>query len=119
MATTLGSGKFVYEELEDWARLPDGWTFHEVPDVAVDLNDRVYVFNRSDHPMIVFDRDGGFVTSWGEGVFDRPHGLTIDSDDILYCVDDNGHCVRKSTAEGEAHPLRARVPGRASLPPSE
>ncbi len=33
MATQLGSGGFFYEEHDDWAQLPDGWTFHEAPDV--------------------------------------------------------------------------------------
>ncbi len=101
MATQLGSGGFFYEEHDDWAQLPDGWTFHEAPDVAVDSNDRVYVFNRSDHPMIVFEPDGTFVTSWGEEIFARPHGLTIGPDDSLYCVDDNGHCMHKCTPEGK------------------
>jgi len=26
--------------------------------VGVDSNDNVYVFNRGDHPMMVFDREG-------------------------------------------------------------
>ena len=39
--------------------------------VAVDRQDRVYVFNRGEHPMIVFDREGNFLRSWGEGVFTR------------------------------------------------
>ncbi len=101
MATTVGTGDYVYEELADWAQLPEGWTFHEAPDVAVDSNDRVYVFNRSEHPMMVFERDGSFVTSWGEGLFNRPHGLTLGPDETLYCVDDNGHCVHKCTLDGK------------------
>jgi len=35
----LGSGEFVYEIVEDWAKLPEGWSFKEVPDVAVDAAD--------------------------------------------------------------------------------
>ena len=77
MRTILGDGDYRYEEIDDWAQLPDGWSFKEVADVAVDEDDRVYVFNRSDHPMMVFERDGTFVTSWGEELFTRPHGLTI------------------------------------------
>jgi len=41
----LGSGDRVYEELADWANLPEGWAFREVADVVVDSNERVYVFN--------------------------------------------------------------------------
>ena len=53
-------------KVQDWTKLPDGWTFHEVSGVGVDERDRVYVFNRGEHPLIVFDRDGNFVTAWGE-----------------------------------------------------
>jgi hypothetical protein len=60
----------------------------------------VYVFNRSEHPVIVYESDGRFVRSWGEGVFTRPHGITI-HDDIVYCADDTDHTVRALTLEGE------------------
>ena len=77
MTTMLESGNFAYEVNMDWAKLPEGWTFHEVSDVTVDSKDRVYVFTRGKHPLIVFDRDGNFLYSWGEGIFKRPHGVTI------------------------------------------
>jgi hypothetical protein len=40
----------------------------------VDKSDNVYVFNRGAHPMVVFDRDGNFLRSFGEGLFPRAHG---------------------------------------------
>ena len=58
MAVTVGDGDFKYELIENWAKLPDGWVFTQVGAVAVDENDDVYVFNRSEHPIIVFNRDG-------------------------------------------------------------
>jgi hypothetical protein len=42
-----------------------------------------------------------FVASWGEGLFTRPHGLTLGPDETLYCVDDGAHCIRKFSLEGE------------------
>lgn len=101
MVTRLGSGDFVYEVDVDWAKLPAGWGFKEVVDIAVDTQDRVYVFNRGEHPMIIFDRQGNFLGSWGEGMFTRPHGLTLGPDDTLYCVDDDGHWIAKCSLEGE------------------
>ena len=101
MSVVLGSGEHRYRAVENWAKLPDGWEFRDVAAVAVDSKDRVYVFNRGEHPMIVFDRDGNFLRSWGEGLFGRAHGIDIDSDDILYCTDDGDHTVRKVTADGK------------------
>ncbi len=69
--------------------------------VATDSKDRVYVFNRGEHPVIVFDRDGQMLSSWGEGIFARAHGIVIGPDDAVYCTDDVDHTVRKFTPEGK------------------
>jgi DNA-binding beta-propeller fold protein YncE len=98
---TVGQGKLRYEALARWEQLPPGWSFAEVAGVATDSRDRVYVFNRGEHPVIVFDRDGRFLSSWGEGVFQRAHGITIGRDDAVYCTDDLDHTVRKFTPEGK------------------
>ena len=62
----VGSGQFTYRVVAEWAKLPDGWSFKEVGGVGVDRHDNVYVFNRGEHPMIIFDREGNFLRSWGE-----------------------------------------------------
>jgi DNA-binding beta-propeller fold protein YncE len=101
MSVKLESGEYLYTELPDWPTLPEGWSFHEVADVVVGPQDRVYVFNRGDHPMIVFEADGTFVASWGEEVFTRPHGVTLGPDGNLYCADDDGHCIFVCTLQGD------------------
>ena len=98
---TLGTGAYTYEVTENWAQLPDGWSFKEVAAVAVDAHDNVYAFNRGEHPMMVFDRNGNFLRSWGEGLFPRAHGLTLAPDDTLFCTDDGDHTVRKCTLDGK------------------
>ena len=98
----LGSAGFTYEVSgENWGTLPDGWVYKEATAVAVDDKDEVYVFNRGGHPMIVFDRDGNFLRSWGEGIFTSPHGVTMGPDDTLFCVDNGDHTVRKFTLDGK------------------
>ena len=97
---TLGTGAYTYEVTENWAQLPDGWSFKEVAAVGVDAHDNVYAFNRGEHPMMVFDRNGNFLRSWGEGMFPRAHGLTLAPDDTLFCTDDGDHTVRKCTLDG-------------------
>jgi len=111
MEVMLGSGEHRYRVVEGWARLPDGWELMDVAAVAVDSKDQVYVFNRGEHPMIVFDRDGNFLRSWGEGVFKRAHGLHIDADDNLYCTDDGDHTVRRCRPDGRVE-LTIGIPGK-------
>jgi NHL repeat len=111
MSVILGSGEHRYRVVENWAKLPDGWSFQDVAAVAVDSKDQVYVFNRGEHPMLVFDREGNFLRSWGEGVFRRAHGLDIDKNDLLYCTDDGDHSVRRCTLQGKIE-LTIGVPGK-------
>ena len=48
----------VYEPVPGWPAIPHPMSFKEATSVAVDRQDRVYVFNRGDNPMMIFDRDG-------------------------------------------------------------
>lgn len=73
----------------------------EAAGVAVDSKDHVYVFNRGEHPVIVFDREGNFLRSWGEGLVRRAHGITIGPDDEVWLTDDGNHTIRKFTPEGK------------------
>ncbi|MCL5110402.1 MAG: peptidyl-alpha-hydroxyglycine alpha-amidating lyase family protein [Chloroflexi bacterium] len=107
----FGSGDLVYELVEGWAKIPPAIDLVEVPAVGVDSRDRVYVFTRGEHPIVVFDREGNFLGTWGEGVFTRPHGICVGQDDSIYCVDDLDHTVRKCTPEGKVL-LTLGVPGR-------
>ena len=96
-----GHAKFEYEVLEGWEQLPDGWSFVEVAGVAVDSQDKVYVFCRGEHPLIVFDKDGHFLNAWGEGVFTTPHGIFVDHKDQVHLVDCGDHTVRTYSVSGE------------------
>ena len=69
MATTAGTGTHTYELIQDWAKLPDGETFGVVSTVATDSQDRVYVLQRKDPPVVVFDSAGKIGrASWRERV---------------------------------------------------
>ena len=92
---------FGYEADDGWAKLPSGMSWPEVAAVAADSRDRIYVFNRGAHPVMVFDRGGTFLFSWGQGLFVRPHGMCIGPDDSVYCTDDSDHTVRKYTPDGQ------------------
>jgi hypothetical protein len=97
---SVGESTLTFELVPNWEQLPAGWTHGDVAGVATDSQDRVFVFNRSEHPVIVYEPDGRFLGSWGEGVFTRPHGITIHGD-VVYCADDTDHTVRAFTLEGK------------------
>ena len=101
------------------AKLPDNRTFMDVAaEVVVDSKDQVlFVFNRGEHPMVVFDRNGNFLREWGKtdktlGLFTRAHGLHIGPDDMLYIarMTQGDHTVRKITPDGKVI-LEIGVPG--------
>ena len=97
---TLGEGQYRYEVAEGWGTLPDGWSFKECAAVGCDSSDNVYVFNRGEHPVIVFDGEGNFLRSWGEGLYPRAHGVTMSPDDSIFLSDDGDHTVRKCRLDG-------------------
>ncbi len=97
---TVGSGEYIYESVEDWAKLPSGETFGMVSAVATDSQDRVYAFQRKDPPVLVFDEDGSRVASWGNGAFLFAHGIHI-SDDIVYLTDRNSSVCLLYTLDGK------------------
>lgn len=101
MEDSLVAGKIEFEVIVGWEKLPEGWSFVEVAGVATDSRDRVYAFNRGDHPMIVFDADGNFLDAWGEGIFTNPHGIYIGPDDRVYCADNFDHTVRIFSTDGQ------------------
>ena len=97
----LGTAEYTYEVAEGWGKLPDGWSFKEAAAVGVDSKDNVYVFNRGEHPVIIFDREGNFLSSWGEGVFPSAHGVTMGPDDTIFLTDDGDHTMRHCTLDGK------------------
>ena len=96
---TVGSGKYTYEVIEDWARLPDGMEFGTVSAVATDSQDRVYAFQRAEPPVVIFDREGNYLSSWGNGRYENPHGIYI-ADDIVYLTDREGSIAQKCALDG-------------------
>lgn len=100
-ATLFGSGKYTYEVVEGWGKLPTGWTFGWIPAVAVDSKDRVFVYSRSEHPLVIFDRDGNFLEEWGYGLLQDAHGIYIDGDDNVFCTERGTHCVYKFDSKGK------------------
>jgi NHL repeat len=101
MAVELGSGRYTFVVRDTWAKVPDEITLGDVAAVGVDRQDRVYAFNRGEHPVAVFDAEGNLLRTWGEGVFTRPHGVHMGADDTIWLTDDGDHTVRHCTLDGK------------------
>jgi len=78
--TQVGTGKHTYELVRDWPRMPQGVSLGVVSRVATDSQDRVYVFQRRDPPVVVLDREGNYLGCWGMGAVKEAHGLKIVDD---------------------------------------
>src|SRR4029078_9272336 len=97
---TLAAQRPSYALVAGWGKLPDGWSFVEATAVGVDSKDNVYVYNRGAHPVIIFDRNGKFLRSWGAAMTSRAHRITIAPDDTVWLTDDGNHTIRQYTADG-------------------
>ena len=102
----VGSGDYRYERVPSWPKMPKYWEFTTPADAAVNSNGEVYVLSRGDkHPLTIWDYDGNFISSWGEGTFSEvPHGLYITPTDNVWIVDRDFHIATEYTPGGE--PLR-------------
>jgi DNA-binding beta-propeller fold protein YncE len=97
---TVGAGKYTYTLTQDWAKLPPGETFAMVSAVATDSQDRVYAFQRKDPPIVIFDRDGNYLSSWGNGAFLFAHGISI-TNDVVYLTDRDSSVCLMYTLDGK------------------
>lgn len=103
--------------------MPAGWKFGRVSSVATDAAGNVYAFHRGPHapPIIVFNKDGKYLRSWGLGpngksMFGNPHGMRIDRQGHVWVTDNGDHQVMEFTNEGQL--LRSwGIKGKAGTDP--
>jgi hypothetical protein len=92
-APVLGSGAHTYEAIHDWGTLPAHIRWGNTHGVVADSDGHIYVHHtvhatsESADSMVVFDRRGRFVRSWGKEFRGVAHGLHIAKegrDEFLY-----------------------------------
>ena len=93
-------GEYVYENVPGWAPLPDGWEWNHVVGVAVDSKDNIFAYNRSNHPMMVLNKNGEIIDSWASENFSSAHHVEIGPDNSVWTTDVGNHTVRKWTIDG-------------------
>ncbi len=106
----VGSGDYTYEVYHDWGELPAGLKYGNTHGVVEDAQGHIYVHHtvnavsESDDTMVVFDRNGKFVRSWGKDFKGGAHGLHIlreGKDESLILCDTKRAVVVKTTLKGE------------------
>jgi sugar lactone lactonase YvrE len=76
-----------YHEVPNWAKLPAGAKWAGVISVDPASNGDIWVFHRSDPPILRFDQSGNIVKSLGDGMFVQAHGMTVDRDGNVWVTD--------------------------------
>ncbi len=71
--------------------------------VSSDKNGLIYLIQRGDKldPVIVLDRNGKIVRSWGKGMYSMPHGIRVDAQGNVWTTDASSSMVYKFSPEGK------------------
>lgn len=93
--------------------------------LAMDSKGRLFVGDRDNNRIQIFDQDGNYITEWTQ--FSRPSGIYIDQHDNIYVADSESGSVEKSRTDwkrgiriGSAKDgsVIAFIPDPATNPPS-
>jgi DNA-binding beta-propeller fold protein YncE len=84
-----------------WPQKPADAFWGEMPGVAVDAHDHVYIFTRAQPPVQVYDADGNFLGAWGRDTLKTAHHLKIDHEGNVWAADIGHHVVRQFTPDGK------------------
>lgn len=80
---------------------PQGEEIGAMSAVAIGKHDEIYVLHRGPKPLMAFDKKGKFIRSWGEGLFEVPHGLRVASDGTIYTTDNKNNLIRQFSPDGQ------------------
>ncbi|MDB4865745.1 MAG: repeat-containing protein [Cohnella sp.] len=100
----MGSGTHVYEIAEGWAKLPGHIQFGYTHGIVVDASDNVFVFHTNKPCVVKFDKNGHYLSSWGDEFEGGAHGFYLHREggsEFLYVTDADRGLMVKTTLDGE------------------
>jgi len=105
----IGQGDYRYQCVDDFGQLPKEIMYGLTHGVAVDGQGFVHVLHtsRKESPskdtVVVFDKNGKFVRSWGEQFFGTAHGfdLIVEDGRELFYITDLARGLYKTTLDGK------------------
>jgi sugar lactone lactonase YvrE len=89
-----------YVPVRESFKLPAHANFGGTSGVAFNSKGNIFVIHRGPMPLMEFDPDGHFIRGFGDGLFERPHGLRIDADDNIWATDVAAHLVYRFNPAG-------------------
>jgi hypothetical protein len=80
-----------------------GWEVGSVSGVAAGSDGNVYIIQRGAKadPILVFDKEGNLLRSWGKGDFIIPHSLRLDPHGNVWAVDAGASVIIKYSPDGK------------------
>src|SRR5262245_12605698 len=93
VAPSNDKGPVEYRPVAGWPELPANIKLGGVSAVATDSADRVYLFHRGKNPIVVLDKDGKYLRSWGDDAVKNSHGLRVDHENNIWITDIGNHLV--------------------------
>ncbi len=104
-----GEGEYRYECIHDWGQLPSSLRWETTHGVTIDEAGFVYIKHQGFgkqalDTIVVFDKDGKFVRSFGKEYYPGGHGIDIrkeDGEEFLYLSDIHHRHVSKTNLKGE------------------
>jgi hypothetical protein len=104
----VGEGKYRYECIHEWGQLPAYLNWQTTHGVAIDEEGLVYIKHQGHTtPMdtiVVFDKDGKFVRSFGKEYYPGGHGIDVrkeGKEQFLYLSDIHNRQVVKTNLKGD------------------
>ena len=91
----------IYKVDAAWPQRPAHCKMSDVPGVAVDSKDRIWVFTRDVPPVQVYDAAGKFLFAWGEDTVSRAHHLKVLPNGDVWLADIGHHVIRKYSQDGK------------------
>ncbi len=84
-----------------WPKRPAGIAWSDMPGVAVDREDRVWIFTRATPAVQVYAPTGELVRAWNELPHKTSHHVKIDPEGNVWLADVGFHTVSKYTPQGK------------------
>jgi len=84
-----------------WPRKPAEYKWADMTGIAVDRQDRVWIYTRSQPVVQIYAEDGTFLKAWTDVEHKSAHYMKFDPEGNVWLADNGLHTVRKFSPEGK------------------